>query len=79
MISRYTPKEDLPEVLTPQEIADYMGVTRLTIYRLIHIPNDKGGIPFFSVGVSKHSSKRVVKKDFLRWLEKQTERGVMHA
>lgn len=62
--------EELPEVLTAQHIADYLGLARLTIYEQYKIPPSRGGIPNFNVG----KSRRTLKRDFIDWLNKQ--RGV---
>lgn len=59
--------EELPEVLKAQDIADYLGLARYTIYEQFKIPQDLGGIPNFQVG----KSRRTMKTDFVRWINKQ--------
>jgi hypothetical protein len=59
--------EELPEVLTAQQIADYLGLARLTIYEQYNIPVDRGGIPNFSIG----KSRRTFKSDFIQYLNRQ--------
>ncbi len=61
--------EDLPQVLTAQHIADYLYLARNTVYELFQLPPDRGGIPNFNVG----KSRRVVKTDFIGWINKQRQ------
>lgn len=56
---------DLPEILTAQHIAGYLGVSRGKIYELFQVNPLSGGIPNFEIG----ASKRVEKKDFVDWIE----------
>lgn len=56
---------ELPEILTAQHIANYLGISRGKIYSLFQAMPTAGGIPNFAVG----TSKRVDKKDFLMWIE----------
>lgn len=60
--------EELPEVLTAQQIADYLGLARLTIYELYKMPVDRGGIPNFPIG---KRTRKTIKSDFIVWLNKQ--------
>jgi len=59
--------EELPQILTAQHIADYLILARITVYELFNAPPDRGGIPNFRVG----NSRRVVKEDFINWIERQ--------
>ncbi|QYR20834.1 helix-turn-helix domain-containing protein [Paenibacillus sp. sptzw28] len=59
--------DDLPEILTAQHIADYLGVSRRRVYEHFQLKAEAGGIPNFSFG----NSKRVDKADFIRWKESQ--------
>ncbi|OMD92748.1 helix-turn-helix domain-containing protein [Paenibacillus odorifer] len=61
--------EDLPQVLTAQNIADYLTLARNTVYELFKLPPDRGGIPNFNVG----KSRRVVKSDFTSWIQSQRQ------
>ncbi|MDR7239650.1 helix-turn-helix domain-containing protein [Neobacillus drentensis] len=56
---------NLPNILTAQHIADYLGISRRRVYELMQLSEKAGGIRCFSIG----SSKRVDKEDFLRWIE----------
>ena len=57
-------KDELPEILTAQHIADYLGISRRRVYELFQLKPDFGGIPNFDIG----NSKRVEKKDFFEWI-----------
>ncbi|MEK3851172.1 helix-turn-helix domain-containing protein [Paenibacillus sp. FSL R7-0340] len=61
--------KSLPDVLTSNDIAKYMSISRRTVYELLKINEDYGGIPNFSVG----NSRRVMKSDFLDWIEKRKQ------
>lgn len=56
---------DLPEILTAQHIATYLGISRRRVYELFQTTPKHGGIPNFDIG----ASKRVERKDFLAWIE----------
>lgn len=56
--------DELPDILTAQDIADYLKISRRRIYELLQINVEHGGIPNFEVGISK----RVMKGDFNDWL-----------
>ena len=58
-------KDELPDILTAQQIATYLGISRKKVYELFQLKT--GGIPCFSIG----ASKRVMKEYFLRWVEEQ--------
>jgi hypothetical protein len=62
--------DKLPDILTAQNIADYLIISRRRTYELFQLKPEHGGIPNFDIGFSK----RVVKDDFLRWIETQKER-----
>lgn len=57
--------DELPEVLTAQNIADYLVISRRRVYELFQLKQTAGGIPNFDIG----ASKRVEKKDFIKWIE----------
>jgi hypothetical protein len=57
--------EGLPEILTAQNIADYLHINRRRVYELLALAPSVGGIPSFSIG----SSKRATKDDFITWME----------
>jgi excisionase family DNA binding protein len=56
---------ELPEILTAQNIATYLGISRRRVYELFQLKPKAGGIPNFEIGLSK----RVEKRDFLQWIE----------
>ncbi|QUL57527.1 helix-turn-helix domain-containing protein [Paenibacillus tritici] len=55
--------EDLPEICTPDQVADYLGVTRNTVYRWCK----EGDIP--SIKVRK--VRRIQKSTLIDWIAKQ--------
>ena len=57
---------ELPEILSAQHIADYLGISRKKVYELFQKNNSNGGIPNFSIG----ATRRVDKIDLLKWIEK---------
>lgn len=61
--------DELPEILSAQLIADYLGISRSTIYTLFQIKPELGGIPNFEVG----NSKRAYKKDLINWIESRKQ------
>lgn len=69
--------ENMPEILTAQHIATYLGISRRRVYELFQTYPEAGGIINFDIGFSK----RVEKKDFIAWLEskKQTKQAVLTA
>ena len=56
--------DNLPEILTAQHIATYLGISRRRVYELFQTVPRHGGIPNFEIG----ASKRVEKKDFIKWI-----------
>lgn len=58
---------ELPEMLTAKHIAEYLGISRRRVYELFQLKPKFGGIPNLDIGFSK----RVVKEDFINWLEKK--------
>lgn len=57
--------DELPEILTAQDIAKYLRISRGSVYELFKIRPEQGGIPNIAIGLSR----RVEKKDFLNWIE----------
>ncbi len=65
---------DFGDVLTPQDIADYLQVSRETIYTLLRLKQEHGGIPNFKVNpLTKKSGRRIKKREFVAWLEMRGE------
>lgn len=60
-------KEDLPDILTAQHIATYLGISRRRVYELLQMTEEAGGIKCFQIGLSK----RVEKEDFIQWIEER--------
>ena len=51
-------KDELPDILTAQQIATYLGISRKKVYELFQLKDEAGGIPCFSIGASKRVMKR---------------------
>lgn len=58
-------KHELPAILTAQDIADYLGISRRRVYELMQINEEVGGIKCLKIG----TSKRIDRNDFLAWME----------
>lgn len=56
--------QTLPDILTAQNIADFLSIARRRVYELFQLSPKDGGIPNFEIGLSK----RVDKQDFLQWI-----------
>jgi len=57
--------DTLPEILTAEHMAKYLGMSRRVIYDLMKTKPEGGGIPSFNIGYSK----RVRKSDFIHWID----------
>jgi excisionase family DNA binding protein len=66
--------DDLPEIITAQQIADYLQISRKTVYELLQINPEYGGIKNISIG----ASKRVEKVDFIDWLQLKKRNTTNH-
>ncbi|PGR96903.1 DNA-binding protein [Priestia megaterium] len=62
-------EQTLPQMLTAQHIAKYLGISRRRVYELLQLSEEVGGIKCFQIG----ASKRVDKEDFFKWIEKKKE------
>ena len=60
-------EKNLPQILTAQHIANYLGISRRRVYELLQMSEEAGGIKCFQIGISK----RVDKDDFLSGLKKR--------
>lgn len=68
MMAKTRPTLDaLPEILTAQEISDYLGISRRRVYELFQARPAVGGIPNFEIGLSK----RVIKQDLIDWIDQR--------
>lgn len=61
--------DDLPDILTAQQIADFLVISRRRVYELFQIKPEHGGIPNFEIG----ATKRVDKSDFVNWIESRKQ------
>ena len=61
---------DMPDVLTAQEIATYLRISKQTVYDIMRKPVELGGLPSFG-GSDSRRSIRCLKTDFMDWLESQ--------
>lgn len=57
--------DTLPDMLTAQNVADYISISRRRVYELFQLPVERGGIPCIEIG----TTKRVDKRDLIKWLE----------
>ncbi|MBP6859095.1 MAG: helix-turn-helix domain-containing protein [Candidatus Magasanikbacteria bacterium] len=54
--------QSIPHFLTPDNLADILGISKTTVYRLI----DKRSLPFYKIG----GSLRFKQSDVMEYLEK---------
>lgn len=55
--------EDLKDVLTPQDIATYLGISRRRVYEYCQLAPECGGIKSYNIG----ASRKIDKADLLEW------------
>ncbi|HFK1767257.1 hypothetical protein AT258_24605 [Bacillus wiedmannii] len=67
---QYTTWESLPDALTASHIAQFLGISRKTVYELFKLHVEHGGIPNFDIG----ASKRVEKADLAMWINNQKQK-----
>ena len=67
---QYTTWESLPDTLTASHIAQFLGISRKTVYELFKLRVEHGGIPNFDIG----ASKRVEKADLAMWIANQKQK-----
>ena len=60
-----TSLDSLSDILTAQDIANYLKISRGSVYELFKLNPEQGGIPNIAIGLSK----RVEKVDFLSWIK----------
>lgn len=63
------PFADLPDMLTPQDVADYLRRSRRRVYDLLNISPLHGGIKNFPSGIGPKSPRLIHKADFAEWIE----------
>lgn len=56
--------DDLPDVMTAEVLAGFLGISRRRAYELMDIKVEAGGIPCFRLG----RNKRVLKIKLAEWL-----------
>ena len=61
--------ENMKDILTAQDIADYLGISRRRVYELFQASPEHGGIPNFDIGFTK----RVRKSDFINWIDSKVQ------
>jgi excisionase family DNA binding protein len=66
----YTTWDSLPDTLTAAHIAEFLGISRKTVYELFKLDVEHGGIPNFEIG----TSKRVEKSDLETWIADQKQK-----
>jgi excisionase family DNA binding protein len=59
--------DQLPEVLTAEDIAGYLRINVRRVYDNLNVRPHAGGIPNFKMG----KQKRIHKQDFIAWMEGQ--------
>lgn len=59
---KITTLDNLPDILSPQQVADYVGVARQRVYDFCQF----GEIKSFTIG----ASRKIRKSDMLVWLDK---------
>lgn len=57
--------EDFPDTLTPQQVADYLGISRRRIYEFCQLNPTDGGLLSFTVG----KSRKIKKDSLIDWIE----------
>lgn len=63
--------EKLPDILTPQHVADYLGISRRRVYEYCQLTTDAGGLPSYSIG----SSRKIDKADLVGWIKQRKATG----
>lgn len=58
------PLQELPEMLTVQQTAEYLGVSRNTLYSLCQQNKENGGLPSFKTG----NTRRIRKSALIDWI-----------
>jgi excisionase family DNA binding protein len=60
--TKVTSLENLPDIMSPQQAADYVGIARQRVYDLCQF----GEIKSFTIG----ASRKIMKSDLLDWIGK---------
>lgn len=59
--------EELPDIMAPQQAADFAGISRGRIYSYCQLSVEAGGLPSFTLG----KSRKIEKKALIAWLKVQ--------
>ena len=59
--------DEMPEILTAKHIAEHLHLSKPRVYELMRTPVAAGGMTSFAIG----KSKRVLRGDFLKWIEER--------
>ena len=59
-------KDELPDIVTAQHMATYLGISRRRVYELMQIKVEFGGLKEKTVVIG--ASKRLAKQDFIDWI-----------
>lgn len=65
MATKLVSLEEMPEILSAQNISDHLHLSRRRIYELFQTLPSAGGIPCIVIG----GSKRVKKETYIRWID----------
>lgn len=66
----------LPDILTPQQAADFLGISRRRIYEFCQRPLKSGGLSSFRLG----ATRKIKKAALLDWVDRrETQEEVLHA
>ncbi|MNW46964.1 Helix-turn-helix domain protein [compost metagenome] len=61
--------DNLPDILTPQQVANYLGISRKKVYELCQLKQEHGGLSSFTIG----KSRKVEKSVLLKWISSPKE------
>jgi excisionase family DNA binding protein len=66
---KITKLEELPDILTSKQVADFLGISRGRIYEYCQMNPEVGGIESFTIG----RSRKIEKANLIRWIEKRKQ------
>jgi excisionase family DNA binding protein len=65
--------EELPDIMSPKHVADFLGISRGRVYEICQVNIDAGGLQSFTIG----KSRKITKDDLIQWIELKKMRGDM--
>jgi excisionase family DNA binding protein len=68
---RNLPLNEMPEMLTVQHVAAYLGLSRNTVYSLYQKNKEQSGLPSFKTG----NSRRIRKSALIEWVDSMENSG----